>query len=263
MTPSAARIVAFASLGVALASAACMPPPPPPAKAVAVGPNGQPITCAPAGPTITVAENVYGGEVVTVVRPDFGFDVVVVDQVEPCLHVGFNAHWERDGTVLGKCPHHEPTRVTSRDGSQTFMVRQFKGADKLSHVAVGYVRYDWEEPAPGLPRAAHPTDVWLQLPNTHADDPGAESNGEVAPTVATFGQLGFFAAWIEDDTVLGVPLGASARPAAAPLDLAPQEVTDLGPPSIGFTPGGHGLVAFTGTTPEGVHAFATPVACTY
>ncbi len=248
--------------GLAVACAACLRAPPP-RTSVVLGPGGRTMTCSVSGPTLTVVENVYGSEVAAVTRPDGGFDVVVVDQVEPCLHVGYSRTWERVGTVLGKCVQREPPRATSNDGSQTYMVRQFKGGDKLSHIAVGYVRYDWAEPVPGIPRETHPVDVWLQMPNTDLHDPGSESNGESAPTLAAFGAAGFFAAWLENDTVLGVPLGASARPAATPLDLAPEAVTDLGPPSVAFTWGGRGLVAFTGSTDGGVHAFATPVTCTY
>ncbi len=251
-----ARFVVWASFGVAVMGASgCAARD----KPVVLMPNGKPISCAVSGPTMTVAENVYGNEVAAVARPDGGIDVVVVDQIEPCLHVGFSQSWEHDGTVLGKCVQREKPRATSRDGSQTYLVRQFKGDDKLSHVALGYVRYEWTPPLEGVAREVHPSDVWQQLPNWDHD----ESNGESAPSIATFGDVGFFAVWIENDSVYGVPLGASATLAMTPLDLASDEITDLGPPSVAFGRNGRGLVAFTGTVGEGVHAYATPITCAY
>lgn len=255
------RAVAVASLVVVLASCSQGPRPPPPAAfptaAASAAPTGHRSSCTQVGQTITVAENVYGGEVVSVARLDGGIDVVIVDQVEPCLHVGFNSRWENDGTVLGACPARQQDRVTSKDGSRTYLVRQFKGADKLSHVALGYVRYEWTPPIPGAVREMHATDVWEQLPSS---DP-QENNGASEPTIATFGDTGFFVAWVEDDTVLGVPLTDGARPSTAPINLAPDEDTDIGPPSVAFSRSGRGLVAFTASTPSGVHAFATPITC--
>jgi hypothetical protein len=255
--PFAARFVTPAVAGLGITCAACAPATTSPVAGGATGPGAKPVGCTVAGPTLTVAENVYGGEVVAIARPDGGFDVVVVDQIEPCLHVGFSKHLENDGTVLGPCPRHESPRVTSKDGSQTYLVRQFKGDDKLSHIALGYVRYEWTTPLPGVPREVHATDVWQQLPSVTPN----ESNGESSPTIATYGETGFFVAWVADETVLGFALTASARPAMAPIDLAPQDTGDIGPPSVAFTHSGHGLVAFTASTPDGVHAFATPVTC--
>ncbi len=256
LSSSASRVVLWVGfVGAVECTSGCLSR----ATPVVLMPNGKPISCSVAGPTITVAENVYGNEVAAVARADGGIDVVVIDQVEPCLHVGFNASWEHDGTVLGKCVQHEKPRATSRDGSQTYLVRQFKGDDKLSHVALGYVRYEWTPPLEGVAREVHPTDVWQPLPNWDHD----ESNGESAPSIATFGDVGFFAVWIENDSVYGVPLGASASLAMTPLDLAPDDITDLGPPSVTFSRNGRGLVAFTGTMGEGVHAYATPILCAY
>ena len=63
--------------------------------------------------------------------------------------------------------------------------------------------------------------------------------------------------------MFGAPLEANATLAMTPIDLATDEITDIGPPSIAFSRNGRGLVAFTGTVGEGVHAYATPVTCAY
>jgi hypothetical protein len=232
---------------------------PRPAEAADVESPGPRYSCRVAGETRVVAENVYGGEAVASARAGGGLEVVLVDQVEPCLHIGLDRDWVFDGTTLGPCPAGEPSRqTTSRSGVETYLTQQFRGTDGLPHVALGYVQYDWPtKDAFGAVFPARTEDVWHRL----FEEGAGPVAGERMPALATFGSDGFFLAWVEDDVVRGVPLTDGAHPATPALDLSPLDVDEIGRPSVAFRPGGKGLVTFLATTPTGRHALATPLEC--
>lgn len=218
-------------------------------------------TCRVEGPPEIVAENVYGTDVVAQIGSDGRIEVVADDQVAPCLHVGIapdRSGWEREGTVLGACPQTERDRVSSEDGSVTYLARELRGNDGLSHVALGYVSYDWPRSMFGIAHEARRENTWHWLCAPDAD----ACTGESAPAIAPIQGTSFFVAWLEGDAVRGAALGAGARPTQEPIDISSAELHEIGRPSVAFAQDGHGLVAFTASTPTGVHALATRVTCT-
>lgn len=215
-------------------------------------------SCRVVGPTRIVAKDVYAGDAVASVTLDGGLEVVLVDRVEPCLHVGFRLGSESAGGVLGACPERARGRATSRDGVTTYLARQ-RSDDGRSHVDLGYMTYDWASARFGASHEASPEEVWHRLFAPSA----ARPDGESAPALAAFGDDGIFLAWVERGTVRGAPLAGGAEPATMPLDLARGDlgIAAIGKPSVAFSQSGAGLVAFTAATRTGVHALATPIAC--
>lgn len=236
----------------------------PPAAAAAVAPAPvtpgftPPPNCRVAGAPRIAATNVYGGEpVVQTRRGGFGFDVVVSDQVEPCLTIGMASDGEPLGTVLGECPQTPPPgRAYAKSPVETYQARVEWLASGEPRIVLGVVTYDWARAAFGVAREGQARLVEHAFPLP----PGGPGGGAIDPALASFADDGFLLVWVEGDQVRAQPLWHWAEPTSPPLSIAPEDVTDIGRPSVAFD-GSDGLVAFSAQTPSGHHVIATPIAC--
>ncbi len=214
--------------------------------------------CRIAGSPRIAATNVYSGEpVVQTRRGGFGFDVVVADQVEPCLTIGIAADGEPLGTVLGECPRPlPPDTAYARSSVETYQARVEWQPSGEPRIVLGVVTYDWAHASFGIARGGQPRLVEHAFPIP----PGGQGGGAIGPALAAFADDGFLLVWVEGDQVRAQPLWHWAEPTAAPISIAPQDVTDIGRPSVAFD-GGDGLVAFSAQTPSGHHVITTPIEC--
>lgn len=214
--------------------------------------------CWITGPTRIVEANVFGREASTVVRDDGNFEVALLDEVTPCLHVAFTPDGRREGTVLGDCPSlREGVAAMARNELETYRARPVESAGGEAHIMLGAVVYDWPHMQFGvaLPGRAEIVEHRFVAP------PGGPGGGESVPALAAFGDGGFLLVWIEGNSVRGVPLARGAETMGTAIDLSPLDADEIGPPSLAFRPDGSGLVSFTAHTPTGHHVLATPVAC--
>ena len=218
------------------------------------------ITCRISGPTRVVERNVYGGNAVAQVRPGGDLEVVLMDEVEPCIHVAYARDGSRDGTGLGDCPAPLPRgRATARTDTEIVQARQTRDANAVRHIMVGFVTYDSPRANFGIAHEGRAQLVEHRL----VPPPGGPGGGEMAPALAPLGAegTGFVLAWVEGDTVRAQPLANGAEPAGPPVEIALAEASEIGRPSVAFAYDGSGLVAFTATTPAGHDAFAVPIVC--
>jgi len=219
------------------------------------------ISCRVAGPTRVVERNVFGASAIVQLDPRGDLEVVLVDEVAPCLHVGFATDGTRQGTVLGECPALPPRgRATARAGDDVVQARQTHDADAVEHIDVGYLTYDWPHAHFGIAYEGRPQLIEHRL----VSPPGGPGGGEMSPALAALGEEegdGFVLAWVEGGTVRAQPLFHGAEAAGPPVDIVLDHASDIGRPSVAFADNGTGLVAFTASTPTGHHAFAVPIAC--
>lgn len=205
-----------------------------------------------------MASNVFTGNAQVRARDGGGYDVLVLDDVEPCLSVGIGSDGERLGTVLADCPTPmTPGRATATNGVETYLVRQTRDHSGTSHLVLGVVTYDLPHPLFGIANEGrssvveHPFEV----------PPGGPGGGAAEPALAPFGPDRFLLAWTEGGTIRAQPIWRWAEPAGSPVVIAAEDIADVGRPSIAFANANEALVAFAASTPTGFHILAVPVVC--
>jgi hypothetical protein len=265
VTKPGAAFLRFAGLAGSCALLACggaRSAVPAPAAAPAVSPTTPGVarapTCRIAGAPRIAATNIYGGEpVVQTRRGGFGFDVVVADQVEPCLTIGVASDGQPLGTVLGECAQSMPPgSAFARSPVETYKARVEYKASGEPQIVLGVVTYDWAHAQFGIAHEGQPHLVEHAFPVP----PGGQGGGAADPALASFADDGFLLVWVEGDEVRAQPLWHWAEATAAPLRIALENTTDIGRPSVAFD-GSDGLVAFSAQTPSGHHVIATPIVC--
>jgi hypothetical protein len=265
VTKPGAAILRFAGLACGFTMLGCggaRSAVPAPAAAPAVSPATSGVARAPscrvAGEPRIAATNIYGGEpVVQTRRGGFGFDVVVADQVEPCLTIGVAPDGQPLGTVLGECAQSMPPgRALARSSVETYKARVEYKASGEPQIVLGVVTYDWAHAQFGIAHEGQPQLVEHAFPIP----PGGQGGGAAEPALASFADDGFLLVWVEGDEVRAQPLWHWAEATAAPLRITMENATDIGRPSVAFD-GADGLVAFSAQTPSGHHVIATPIVC--
>jgi hypothetical protein len=207
------------------------------------------------GPTFVVAPNVYLGDVRLAARRDLGFDVVVLDGIDPCMSVGVDLAGGRLGTTLVKCPESPPdSRTTASNGRTTYLARETQDQHGRDGLMLGVLTYDSESTMFGVSHPARSRVV------EHAMIPSTPE-GARDPSLASFGGGGFALAWVQGSQVRVQPVQGWAELVGTPLDVAPPTTGELGPPAILFDSRGEGLVAFAAQSEHGMDVVATPIAC--
>jgi len=242
-----------AALGIGLAACASAAPSAP-VQQPAVAPRPPP-SCRIMGEPFVVAPNVYLGDVYAATRKGGGFDVVVLDGVDPCLSVGIDLAGEHLGTTLIKCPPSpgDGPSVAS-NGIATYVARetQDRGHDAL---ALGVVTYTSGSNIAGVSYPAQPR-VVEHLLVTGTKDSMRD------PVLASFGGDGFALAWVQGHQIRVQPIQGWAQLVGKPIDVSPPTTGELGPPALVFDGHGGGLVAFAAPSEHGLDVIATPIACT-
>jgi hypothetical protein len=207
------------------------------------------------GEPFVVAPNVYLGDVRASVRKDGGFDVVVVDGVDPCLSVGIDLAGDHLGTTLVKCPELPADgRSSASNGTATYVARetQDRGRDALM---LGVVTYTDPSNLAGVSYPALPRVVEHPLVS------GARESMR-DPALASFGGDGFALAWVQGHQIRVQPIQGWAQLVGTPIDVSLPTTGELGPPALVFDGHGGGLVAFATPSEHGLDVIATPIACT-
>jgi hypothetical protein len=247
----------IAPLVLALASAACSRHQTQPGPNVGFAVDAPEVSCRVAGAPAIVASDVYTGDVQVLTRAEGGYDVVVLDDVTPCLRVGIGAHGEKLGTVLGECPAPPtPGRASATNGIETYLVRETVD-DSGTYLALGVVTYDWPHAFAGTAREG----LRRVVEHRFEVPPGGPGGGAADPALAPFGADHFLLAWTEGDTVRAQPIAGWAEPAGPAITLSPPDLTEIGRPSVAFATPSEGLVAFAASTPTGFHILSVPLVC--
>ncbi len=221
-------------------------------------------SCRVTGDTRVIATHALANELQVNARPGGGYQVVVVDGVEPCLMVDL----ARDasllgGPVLGKCPEaSRPGRAIATNGTETYLAHETSDDAGQRHLAIGVVTYDWPHASFGVALAGRKTVVEHPLPAT-AEGAGAEqTDPKLSPAIRD----SFLLVWVEGDHVHAQPLFRWAEPAGPQLVVSPLAATEVEHPAVAFAPpnadGREGLVVYAARVLSGFHVLATPVACT-
>jgi hypothetical protein len=259
LRPEGGPLAMTKTIGVAAALSflglvGCASAPPPQAAKAAIAPRPPP-SCRIMGEPFVVAPNVYLGDVYAATRKDGGFDVVVLDGVDPCLSVGIDLAGDHLGTTLVKCPQGlGDGRSSASNGTATYVARetQDRGHDAL---ALGVVTYTDGSSLAGVSYPAQQRVVeHLMVPGTH------ESMRD--PVLASYGGDGFALAWVQGHKIRVQPIEGWAQLVGTAVDVSPPTTGELGPPALVFDGHGGGLVAFAAPSEHGLDVVATPIACT-
>ncbi len=212
-------------------------------------------TCRVLGPTFVVAPNVYLGDVHIEPRRDAGFDVVVMDGVDPCMSVGVDAVGNHLGTTLVKCPPSPAdARSSASNGIATYVARETSDRGGRDGLMLGVVTYDSDSTILGVSHAPRARVV------EHSMIP-ATPEGARDPVLANYGGEGFALAWVQGGEVRVQPVQGWAELVGTPINVAPPTTGELGPPALVFDRHGVGLVAFAAQSPSSMDVVVTPIAC--
>jgi len=233
-------------------------PPEAPPRASTDSPEESTAYCERAGKPVTLARNVYEGNLHAEAHVlGGGFTVAVLDGVDACLSAMVSASGELEGTVLAECPAPPSpgkTRASSRE--TTYLARQVWDADGSPRLSLGFVSYEAPHAFFGMARAGQPR----MVEHTLRAPPGA-AGGESDPALATYHGDRFALAWVQGDTVRVQPVGGYATLLGAPLDVSVPGTSSPGAPALVFNDEGDGVVAFAAQTDEGYNVLATPIHC--
>jgi hypothetical protein len=188
-------------------------------------------------------------------RRDAGFDVVVMDGVDPCMSVGVDAVGNHLGTTLVKCPASPPdARSSASNGVETYVARETHDKRGQDGLVLGVVTYGSEHTMFGVSHA--PQSGVFERPMIPATPEGARD-----PVLASFGGDGFALAWVQGSELRVQPVQGWAELVGTPINVAPPTTGELGPPALVFDRHGAGLVAFAAQSQGSMDVVATPIAC--